>query len=163
MSSLDPAPAPAPRPVVPPGPPPSAKVRDTHRGRNAIVYVRQSTPQQLLYNTESTRRQYGLEERAALLGWPAARVQVVDEDQGKSGQSAADRPGFQYLLAEVALGKVGIVLGLEMSRLARSNRDWHQLLELSARFRVLLADAEAIYDPADHNDRLLLGLQRHAP
>src|SRR5579871_616519 len=104
MSSLDPARSPTPAsgprpPAPPPGPPPSPKVRDAHLQRNAIVYIRQSTPQQVLNNRESTDRQYGLEGRAALLGWPGARVQVVDEDQGHSGQSAADRPGFQYLLA----------------------------------------------------------------
>ena len=160
MSSLDPTrpPAVVPRPA-PPGPPPSAKIRDTHLQRNALVYVRQSTAQQVVNNTESTDRQYGLEGRAALLGWPPARVRVVDDDQGKSGQSAADRPGFQYLLAEIALGHVGIVLGLEMSRLARSNKDWHQLLELCAIFRTLLADQDGVYDPTDYNDRLLLGLK----
>jgi DNA invertase Pin-like site-specific DNA recombinase len=121
--------------------------------------VRQSTPQQVINNTESTNLQYGLEGRAALLGWPPARVQVVDEDQGKSGRSAADRPGFQYLLAEIALGHVGIVLGLEMSRLARSNKDWHQLLEVCAVFDTLLADQDGVYDPRDYNDRLLLGLK----
>jgi DNA invertase Pin-like site-specific DNA recombinase len=153
MSSREPT-----RPPVP-GPAPSAKVRDAHLQRNAIVYVRQSTPQQIIDNKESTNRQYGLEQRAALLGWPKACVQVVDEDQGRSGQNAADRPGFQYLLAEVALGHVGIVLGLEMSRLARSNRDWHQLLEVCAVFDTLLADADGVYDPKDYNDRLLLGLK----
>src|SRR5687768_13306106 len=126
MSSLEPTwppaqpPVPRPRPgASPPGPAPSAKVRDTHLQRNAIVYVRQSTPQQITDNKESTNRQYGLEQRATSLGWPKTHVQVVDEDQGRSGQNASDRPGFQYLLAEVALGHVGIVLGLEMSRLAR--------------------------------------------
>src|SRR5919201_3522055 len=162
MSSLDPTSPPA-RPAgpdpCPPGPPPSAKVRDGHGRRNAIVYIRQSTPQQVINNRESTSLQYGLEERAALLGWPRARIQVVDEDQGKSGRSAADRPGFQYLLAEVALGRVGMVLGLEMSRLARSNRDWHQLLEACAVFGTLLADQDGVYDPTDYNDRLLLGLK----
>jgi DNA invertase Pin-like site-specific DNA recombinase/uncharacterized protein YndB with AHSA1/START domain len=155
MSSLDPTRP----PVPPPGPPPSAKIRDTHLQRNALVYVRQSTTQQVINNTESTSRQYGLEGRAVLLGWPPARVRVVDDDQGKSGQSAADRPGFQYLLAEIALGHVGIVLGLEMSRLARSNKDWHQLLEVCAVFDTLLADQDGVYDPRDYNDRLLLGLK----
>jgi DNA invertase Pin-like site-specific DNA recombinase/uncharacterized protein YndB with AHSA1/START domain len=155
MSSLDPTRPPSP----PPGPPPSAKVRDTHLGRHALVYVRQSSPQQIINNKESTERQYALEGRAVLLGWPRTRVRVVDEDQGKSGQDAADRPGFQYLLAEVALGRVGIVLGLEMSRLARSNKDWHQLLEACALFDTLLADQDGVYDPRDYNDRLLLGLK----
>jgi DNA invertase Pin-like site-specific DNA recombinase len=150
-----PAPAPAPRQAAPPSP----KIRDTHLDRNALVYVRQSSPQQIINNKESTNLQYGLEGRAALLGWPKARILVVDEDQGKSGQSASDRPGFQYLLAEVALGHVGIVLGLEMSRLARSNKDWHQLLEVCAVFDTLLADQDGVYDPRDYNDRLLLGLK----
>jgi DNA invertase Pin-like site-specific DNA recombinase len=137
----------------------SAKVRPTHLDRKALVYVRQSTTQQVLGNSESTSRQYALRQRATLLGWPLTQVEVVDDDLGKSGQNAADRPGFQRLLAEVALGKVGIVLGLEMSRLARSCKDWHQLLEVCAVFDTLLADADGVYDPRDYNDRLLLGLK----
>jgi DNA invertase Pin-like site-specific DNA recombinase len=136
----------------------SPKLRAWHLDRSAVVYVRQSTPQQVNEHQESTARQYALADRAVELGWPRDRVLVIDDDLGKSGQSIEGRPGFQRLLAEVALDHVGVILGLEMSRLARSNRDWHQLLELCARFRVLLADAEAVYDPADHNDRLLLGL-----
>jgi len=112
----------------------------------------------VLDHRESTDRQYALADRAVALGWPRDRVTTIDDDLGKSGQSVEGRPGFQRLLAEVALDNVGLILGLEMSRLARSNRDWHQLLELCSRFRVLLADAESVYDPADHNDRLLLGL-----
>jgi DNA invertase Pin-like site-specific DNA recombinase len=138
---------------------PSSKVKDWHRQRKAVVYVRQSTPQQVLEHRESGDRQYSLVHRAALLGWPADRVEVVDEDQGRSGQSAEGRLGFQYLLAEIGLDHVGLVLGLEMSRLARSNKDWHQLLELCAIFRTLLADQDGLYDPTDHNDRLLLGLK----
>jgi DNA invertase Pin-like site-specific DNA recombinase len=136
----------------------SPKLRAWHLDRSAFVYVRQSTPQQVLDHHESTARQYALADRAVALGWTADRITTIDDDLGRSGQSIEGRPGFQRLLAEVALDHVGLILGLEMSRLARSNRDWHQLLELCARFRVLLADAEAIYDPADHNDRLLLGL-----
>ena len=136
----------------------SPKLRAWHLDRCAFVYVRQSTPQQVSDHQESTARQYALAERAVALGWTADRITTIDDDLGRSGQSIEGRPGFQRLLAEVALDHVGLILGLEMSRLARSNRDWHQLLELCARFRVLLADAEAIYDPADHNDRLLLGL-----
>src|SRR3954467_11475148 len=139
-------------------PPASPKLRPWHLDRAAIVYVRQSTPQQVLDHQESTARQYALADRAVALGWPRSQVQVIDDDLGKSGQSAEGRPGFQRLLAEVALDHVGLILGLEMSRLARSNRDWHQLLELCARFRVLLADSDSVYDPSDHNDRLLLGL-----
>jgi DNA invertase Pin-like site-specific DNA recombinase len=136
----------------------SPKLRPWHLDRAAFVYVRQSTPQQVSDHQESTARQYALADRAIALGWTADRVTTIDDDLGKSGQSIEGRPGFQRLLAEVALDHVGLILGLEMSRLARSNRDWHQLLELCARFRVLLADADAVYDPADHNDRLLLGL-----
>jgi DNA invertase Pin-like site-specific DNA recombinase len=136
----------------------SPKLRAWHLDRSAFVYVRQSTPQQVSDHQESAARQYALADRAVALGWTADRITTIDDDLGRSGQSIEGRPGFQRLLAEVALDHVGLILGLEMSRLARSNRDWHQLLELCARFRVLLADAEAIYDPADHNDRLLLGL-----
>src|SRR5262249_14711533 len=138
---------------------PSSKIRDGHRQRKAIVYIRQSTPQQVLEHRESADRQYALVQRAALLGWPKDRIEVVDEDQGRSGQSAEGRLGFQYLLAEISLDHVGLILGLEMSRLARSNKDWHQLLELCAILRTLLADQDGLYDPTDYNDRLLLGLK----
>ena len=136
----------------------SPKLRDWHLDRWAIVYVRQSTPQQVNDHQESTARQYALAGRAVDLGWSAERVLVIDDDLGRSGQSVEGRLGFQRLLAEVALDRVGLILGLEMSRLARSNKDWHHLLELCARFRTLLADADGLYDPTDHNDRLLLGL-----
>src|SRR5512140_1675621 len=136
----------------------SPKLRDWHFDRVAVVFVRQSTPQQVNDHQESTARQYALADRAVELGWPRERVIVIDDDLGKSGQSVEGRPGFQRLLAEVALDQVGLVLGLETSRLARSCRDWHQLLELCARFRTLLADADGLYDPTDYNDRLLLGL-----
>ena len=136
----------------------SPKLQSWHLSRTAIVYVRQSTPQQVLDHRESTARQYALADRAVDLGWAREQVVVIDEDLGKSGQSAEGRPGFQRLLAEVALDHVGGILGLEMSRLARSCRDWHQLLELCARFRTLLADADGLYDPTDYHDRLLLGL-----
>lgn len=139
--------------------PVSPKVQAWHLDREAIVYVRQSTPQQVLDHKESTARQYALVDRATDLGWARDRATTIDDDLGKSGQSIEGRPGFQRLLAEVALNRVGLVLGLEMSRLARSCKDWHQLLELCARFRVLLADADGVYDPTEHSDRLLLGLQ----
>ena len=138
---------------------PVGKIKDWHLQRKGIVYIRQSTPQQVIDHRESGDRQYALAHRATLLGWPEDRVEVVDEDQGCSGQSAAGRLGFQYLLAEVSLDHVGIIFGLEMSRLARSNKDWHQLLELCAIFRTLLADQDGLYDPTDFNDRLLLGLK----
>jgi DNA invertase Pin-like site-specific DNA recombinase/uncharacterized protein YndB with AHSA1/START domain/DNA-binding transcriptional MerR regulator len=136
-----------------------AKIQAYHRTRQAMVYVRQSRPQQVVEHVESTARQYALVDQAIALGWAPDRVVVIDEDQGQSGQSMATRFGFQRLLAEVGLDHVGLILGLEMSRLARSNKDWHQLLELCALFRTLLADAEGVYDPTDYNDRLLLGLR----
>ena len=137
----------------------STKIQDAHHDRLAVVYVRQSRPQQLIRHPESTRLQYGLVDRALALGWAKARVVVIDEDLGKSADSASERSGFQRLVAEVSLAHVGIILGLEMSRLARSNRDWHQLLEVCALFGTLIGDLDGIYDPADYNDRLLLGLK----
>jgi DNA invertase Pin-like site-specific DNA recombinase len=136
----------------------SPKLRPWHLDRLAIVYVRQSTPQQVLDHRESTARQYALADRAVALGWPRDRVVTIDDDLGKSGQSIEGRPGFQRLLAEVALDHVGLILGLEVSRLARSCKDWRQLLELCGRSRVLLADADGVYDPTEYADRLLLGL-----
>lgn len=136
----------------------SPKLRPWHLDRDAVVYIRQSTPQQVVDHQESTARQYALVDRAVELGWTQGRVSVIDDDLGRSGRSVEGRPGFQRLLAEVALDRVGLILGLEMSRLARSCKDWHQLLELCARFHTLLADADGVYDPTDHNDRLLLGL-----
>ena len=138
----------------------SPKLRPWHFDRLAIVYVRQSTPQQVLEHKESTARPYALADRAVALGWPRDRVVTIDDDLGKSGQSIEGRPGFQRLLAEVALDHVGLILGLEMSRLARCCKDWHHLLELCGRYRVLLADAEGVYDPTEYSDRLLLGLNR---
>jgi DNA invertase Pin-like site-specific DNA recombinase len=136
----------------------SPKLRPWHLDRVAVVYVRQSTPQQVLDHKESTARQYALADRAVALGWPHDRVVTIDDDLGKSGQSIEGRPGFQRLLAEVALDHVGLILGLEMSRLARCCKDGHQLLELCGRYRVLLADADGVYDPTEYSDRLLLGL-----
>src|SRR5215207_7770173 len=136
-----------------------SKVGDRQLERLAVVYVRQSTRQQVLDHGESTRLQYGLVERAVGLGWQTSRVLVIDEDQGKSGASAAGRMGFQRLVTEITMGHVGLVLGIEMSRLARSGADWYQLLELCALSGALLADADGIYDPVDYNDRLLLGLK----
>jgi DNA invertase Pin-like site-specific DNA recombinase len=134
------------------------KVHSWHRERLAVVYVRQSTVQQVLDHQESTRLQYGLVSRAQALGWATDRVLVIDEDLGKSGTSAQGRAGFQRLVSEVSLDHVGMIFGVEMSRLARSNKDWHQLLELCALFHTLIADLDGIYDPAQYNDRLLLGL-----
>jgi DNA invertase Pin-like site-specific DNA recombinase len=137
----------------------SDKITDEHLRRLAIVYVRQSTQHQILEHRESTARQYALADRAVALGWRAATVEVIDEDQGRSGSSAEGRNGFQRLLAEVSSDRVGLILGLEMSRLARSCKDWHALLELCAIYRTLLADADGLYDPSQYNDRLLLGLK----
>jgi DNA invertase Pin-like site-specific DNA recombinase len=135
------------------------KVQPRHCDRLVAVYVRQSTAQQVQDHQESTRLQYGLAERAVALGWAPSRVLVIDEDLGHSASGADARPGFQRLVSEVGLDHVGIVLGIEMSRLARSGREWHQLLELCALSGTLLGDPDGIYDPADHNDRLLLGLK----
>jgi DNA invertase Pin-like site-specific DNA recombinase len=110
-------------------------------------------------NTESAERQYALRQRAVALGWPAEQIVVIDSDQGQSGASAADREGFQRLVTDVGLGKAGIVLGLEVSRLARNNADWHRLLEICALTGSLICDEDGLYDPADFNDRLLLGLK----
>lgn len=137
----------------------SNKINGRHLDRWAVVYVRQSSMQQLVHNQESTRMQYGLVDRAVALGWPRERVVVIDDDLGRSGASAEGRPGFQRLVADVGLDRVGLVLGIEMSRLARSCRDWHQLLEVCAVFGTLLADLDGVYDPVHHNDRLLLGLK----
>jgi DNA invertase Pin-like site-specific DNA recombinase len=137
----------------------SSKIGSRHLDRIAVVYVRQSSVRQVVENRESTQLQYRLRDRAVALGWSESRVVVIDDDLGQSGQSIAGRPGFQRLLAEVGLDHVGLVLGIEMSRLARSCRDWHRLLELCALFGTLLGDADGVYDPHDHNDRLLLGLK----
>jgi len=135
------------------------KVAAHHLARKAYLYVRQSTLRQVLENTESTQRQYGLRQRALALGWPAEQIMVLDQDLGQSGASAADRAGFQTLVAEVGLGRAGIVLGLEVSRLARNSSDWHRLLELCALTDTLILDEDGLYDPAQFNDRLLLGLK----
>jgi DNA invertase Pin-like site-specific DNA recombinase len=136
----------------------SPKITDSHRAKLAYVYIRQSTPGQLIHHAESTTRQYELVDRAVALGWPAARVQVIDEDLAKSGAQADQRLGFQRLLAELSLGRVGLVLSLEAARLARNSSDWYRLLELGSIFGVIIADSEVVYDPRQYHDRLLLGL-----
>jgi DNA invertase Pin-like site-specific DNA recombinase len=135
------------------------KVKATHLKRNAYLYIRQSTPRQVIENTESTKRQYALRQRAVALGWPEDRIIVIDNDLGQSGASTADREGFQRLVTEVGLGRAGIVLGLEVSRLARNSADWHRLLEICALADALILDEDGVYDPAHFNDRLLLGLK----
>ena len=126
----------------------SDKILRRHLDRLAIVYVRQSTVQQVERHQESTRLQYGLVDRALNFGWLREQIVVIDDDLGRSGASIEGRLGFQRLVAEVGLGKVGLVLGVEMSRLARSCRDWHQLLEICALFDTLIADADGVYDHA---------------
>jgi DNA invertase Pin-like site-specific DNA recombinase len=135
------------------------KIQRQHRERAAMVYIRQSTPQQVERHQESTRLQYALVDRAFQFGWARESIVVIDDDLGRSGASIEGRLGFQRLVAEVGLGHVGLVLGVEMSRLARSCRDWHQLLEICALFDTLIADADGVYDPTSYNDRLLLGLK----
>jgi DNA invertase Pin-like site-specific DNA recombinase len=135
------------------------KIHPTHLARHAYVYVRQSTLRQVLYATESKERQYGLGERACALGWPATQVVVIDEDQGQSGSRAHDRTGFQDLMGAIALDQVGIVLVLEVARLARNCGDWYRVLEVAALAGTLIGDIDGVYDPRDYNDRLLLGLK----
>src|SRR4051794_22644950 len=137
----------------------ATKVGASHLARTAFLYVRQSTLRQVLTNTESTARQYALRQRAVGLGWPSEQIVTIDSDQGHSGASAADREGFQRLVAEVGMGRAGIVLGLEVSRLARNNADWHRLLEICALSGTLICDEDGLYDPGEFNDRLLLGLK----
>jgi DNA invertase Pin-like site-specific DNA recombinase len=135
------------------------KIAATHLRRDACVYVRQSTLAQMVNHTESLQRQYELTERARTLGWGTSQIVVIDEDLGRSGADATAREGFQRLVADVGLGKVGLILGIEVSRLARNNADWYQLLDLCALTDTLIADGDGIYHPSDYNDRLVLGLK----
>jgi len=137
----------------------NAKVSATHLRRRACVYVRQSTSAQVEHNRESTERQYRLVERAASLGWQSDQVVVIDDDLGVSGGGLVERVGFARLTSDVALGHVGIVLGLEVSRLARNNADWYRLLDLCGVTDTLIGDADGIYHPGLFNDRLVLGLK----
>jgi DNA invertase Pin-like site-specific DNA recombinase len=134
-----------------------SKVEGQHLARRAYVYVRQSTMAQVERNVESRERQYELVKRAVSLGWRASEVVVIDADQGRSAKSADGRDGFQGVVAEVGLGRVGIVLGIEVSRLARRNADWYGLLDLCALTDTLIADSDGVYHPGLHNDRLVLG------
>ena len=135
------------------------KIHAEHLRRRAYLYIRQSTLRQVIENTESTARQYDLRQRAVALGWSAEQVVVIDKDLGFSGASAVDREGFQYLVSEVGLGRAGIVMGLEVSRLARRSSDWHRLVEICALSETLILDEDGLYDPREFNDRLLLGLK----
>jgi DNA invertase Pin-like site-specific DNA recombinase len=135
------------------------KVTASQLKRDAYLYVRQSTIRQVFENTESTQRQYALRQRAVALGWPQEKVIVIDSDQGQSGASMEGRDGFQRLVADVGMGRAGIVMGLEVSRLARNSSDWHRLLEICALSDTLILDEDGVYDPSHFNDRLLLGLK----
>ncbi len=135
------------------------KILPAHLARQAYVYVRQSTLRQVLHNAESTERQYALAQRACALGWQEAQVITIDEDQGQSGATARNRAGFQELISAISLDQIGIVLVLEVSRLARSCSDWYRVLELAALSGTLIGDEDGVYDPRDYNDRLLLGLK----
>jgi len=135
-------------------------VQPHHLERGAYLYIRQSSMRQVIENVESTKRQYALRNRAIALGWDDDRIVVVDSDQGESVASAVWREGFQHLVAEVSMGRAGIVMGLEISRLARNNADWHRLLEICALADTLILDEDGVYDPSFINDRLLLGLKR---
>src|SRR6266436_10105069 len=132
------------------------KITAEHLQRNACVYIRQSTPDQLVHNLESQRRQYGLADRARKLGWTT--VEIIDGDLGRSGGGIA-RPGFEKLLAAICEGRVGVVLSIEASRLARNGRDWHTLLEFCGLVGTLIVDEDGVYDPRQPNDRLLLGMK----
>jgi len=136
-----------------------AKVSPAHLSRDAYVYVRQSTLTQVREHTESLERQYGLADRAMTLGWAPRQVVIIDDDLGRSGAESSAREGFKALVADVGLGKVGVILGIEVSRLARNNADWYQLLDLCALTDTLIADGDGLYHPADFNDRLVLGLK----
>jgi len=135
------------------------KIRESHLKRKAYIYIRQSSLAQVQHHQESTRRQYRLYERALRLGWAKERIEIIDEDQGKSGASAQLRSGFTRLVSEVALERAGGIFGLEVSRLARSCSDWYRLLEVAALSGALIVDEEGVYDPNHYNDRLLLGLK----
>ena len=139
--------------------PQRSKVARTHLARRPYLYVRQSSMRQVMQHTESTKRQYALRRRAVTLGWPDDSVVVIDDDQAQSASSASHRDGFQRLVAEVGMGHVGIVMSLEVSRLARNNADWHRPLEICGLTRTLILDEDGVYDPTHFNDRLLLGLK----
>jgi DNA invertase Pin-like site-specific DNA recombinase len=136
----------------------ASAVGSDHLRRAAFVYIRQSSLAQVENNTESTRRQYALVDKALSLGWTRAAVSVVDDDLGLSGAQTVGRFGFAHMATEIAMGRVGIVLCLEVSRLARNNADWYRLLDLCALTRTLIADTDGLYHPGDFNDRLILGL-----
>ncbi len=135
------------------------KITPQHLQKKAYVYVRQSTLGQVLHHQESTSRQYALKDKALSLGWNENQVRTLDRDLGKSGALSQSREDFKTLLADVSLSEVGAVLALEASRLARSNTDWHRLIELCSLTGTLILDEDGVYDPADFNDALLLGIK----
>jgi DNA invertase Pin-like site-specific DNA recombinase len=135
------------------------KIADHHRSRSAYVYLRQSTPGQVLHHQESTERQYALRGKAEELGWSQAAIRTLDRDLGKSGAQIAGREDFKTLVADVSMGQVGAVFALEASRLSRSDLDWHRLLELCALTQTLVIDEDGCYDPADFNDGLPVGVE----
>ena len=135
------------------------KVQAEHLSRSAFLYVRQSTIRQVRENVESSQRQYGLRDRALALGWPLEQIVVINYDQGQSGSGSVEREGFQELVTAVSMNRAGIVMGLEVSRLARNSSDWHRLLEICALTQTLLLDEDGVYDPSQFNDRLLLGMK----
>jgi DNA invertase Pin-like site-specific DNA recombinase len=135
------------------------KIRPEHRERQAFVYARQSSQAQVLHNRTSTERQFDLRGRAVELGWPSERVEMIADDLGRSGKFSENRSGFQRLAAECGFGRVGVVLSLDVSRLARSSADWHRLLDIAGMTRTLIADEHTVYDPRDPNDRLVLGMK----
>jgi DNA invertase Pin-like site-specific DNA recombinase len=137
----------------------SVKIQATHRERQAVVYLRQSSPKQVLRNRESALNQRSLRDRLLQLGWTKNQIHVIDDDQGQSAKHASGREGFQKLVADVSLRNIGIIMGYEVSRLSRNCADWHRLLELCALFDTLIADADGVYHPRDFNDRMLLGLK----
>ena len=137
----------------------STKIQPSHKQRQGVVYLRQSSPKQVLMNCESAINQRSLRSRLFELGWRKDQIVLIDDDQGQSGKHAVGREGFQRLVADVSLHKVGIIIGTEVSRLSRNCADWHRLLELCALFDTLIADADGIYNPREFNDRLLLGLK----
>ena len=137
----------------------STKIQPSHKQRQGVVYLRQSSPKQVLKNCESAINQRSLRSRLFELGWRKDQIVLIDDDQGQSGKHAAGREGFQRLVADVSLHNVGIIIGTEVSRLSRNCADWHRLLELCSLFDTLIADADGIYNPRDFNDRLLLGLK----
>src|SRR5580658_4404595 len=136
-----------------------SRIKPSHTARASYIYVRQSSPSQVEHNRESTARQYALGDRAQQLGWPKDNIVIIDDDLGLSGATTNRRSGFARMISEVALGHVGMILGLEVSRLARNNADWYRLLELCGLTDTLIGDNDGVYHPALFNDRLLLGLK----